>query len=124
VFEKIQQVGTVEVLRTRIYPLDPKTGDHPLATTVVVEPGTYPLYGYVDTVFWMMTGRINSFGFDKIGDGMFTMNLADAPEGPEVTFPSPRYGPEQWVEFITSPVCTEGHPDQRLRIQKTEGEPK
>lgn len=121
--EKVHQIGTVEVLKTRIYPLDPETADHPLATTVVVEPGTYPLYGYWDAVFWVMTGKVNSRGFDKIGDGLFTMNSLDAPEGPAVTFPSRRYGPEQWAEFIAEPVCVEGHPEQRLRVLVDESAP-
>jgi hypothetical protein len=112
-----EQVGTVEILKARVYPLDPEMNDQPLATTVVVDVGTYPLYRHIDAYYWMMTGRINSRGFTKMGDGLFAINDGDAPAGPEVTFPSPRFGPEQWADFIAEPVCTEGHPAQRLRVR-------
>jgi hypothetical protein len=112
------EIGTVEVLNTRVYPLDPNNHDN-LATTVVVNPGTYPLYRHHDAMYWMMTGQINRNGFDKIGDGLFLMGAGDVGEGPEVRFPSPRFGPEQWAKFLTEPFCTEGHPDQRLRIRHT-----
>ncbi len=110
-------IGTVEVLKARIYPLDPEMGDEQLATTVFVDVGVYPLYQHIDAYYWMMTGRINSRGFTKMGDGLFAMSDGDAPAGPEVTFPSPRFGPEQWANFTAEPVCVEGHPDQRLRIR-------
>jgi hypothetical protein len=111
-----RQVGTVEILRTRIYPLDSQTDDNPLSTTVVVDPGVYPLFRYFDATYWMMTGRINGRGIDKIGDGLFTMNCSDAPSGPEVRFPSRRFGPDEWAELLAEPTCTEGAPEQRLRI--------
>lgn len=111
-----EQIGTVEVLRTRVYPLDPEMGREPLATTVVVEPGTYPVYRDFDAYYWMMTGRINARGSTKIGDGLFSMLNRDEASGPEVTFPSRRYGPDEWTDFIAEPTCTEGHPEQRLRF--------
>jgi hypothetical protein len=38
-----KQVGTVELLKVRIYPIDPRNhaGDR---TEMIVQPGTYPLY--------------------------------------------------------------------------------
>jgi len=117
---EIEQIGTVEVLRTRIYALDPETAEHPLATQVVVQPGTYPLYRQFEAVWWMMTGKINGGGISKIGDGMFSMIRGDFGSGPDVTFPSRRYGPEQWAEFIAEPICTDGDPGQRLRIRAVE----
>ncbi len=111
-----EQIGTVEVLKVRVYPLDAETGRNPLATEVVVQPGTYPLYRDFDACYWMMTGRINGRGPVKIGDGMFMMTGSDEASGPEVTFPSQRFGPEQWADFTAEPTCTEGHPGQRLRI--------
>jgi hypothetical protein len=110
------QIGTVEVLRTRVYPLDPEMGHEPLATTVVVEPGVYPLHRDLDAYYWMMTGHLNARGSTKIGDGLFTMANWDEASGPEVTFPSRRYGPDQWADFLAEDTCTEGHPQQRLRI--------
>ena len=39
-----KHVGTVEILRSRIYNLDPYADPNDLtATTVIVEPGSYPL---------------------------------------------------------------------------------
>lgn len=108
-------VGTVEVLRRRVYPLDPATGDHPLSTSVVVEPDTFPVFRDVDAYYWMMTGRINA-RHRKIGDGLFVMGGQDEGEGPTVTFPSPRFGPEQLAELLAEPTCTEGDPAQRLRF--------
>lgn len=114
--QAVSEIGTVEVLRMRVYPLDPEMGHEALATTVVVEPGTYPLHRDFNAYYWMMTGHINARGFTKIGDGLFTMAKWDEASGPEVTFPSRRYGPDQWAEFLAEDVCTEGHPQQRLRI--------
>jgi hypothetical protein len=112
-----EPVGAVEILRLRIYPLDSETADHDLSTSIVVEPGAYPLYRYMDAYFWMMTGRINRRGFTKIGDGLFGMSGSDEPIGPLVTFPSQRFGPEQLADLMAEPSATEGHPDQRLRFR-------
>lgn len=111
-----EQIGTVEILRTRVYRLDPQTEDHPLATEVVVAPGVYPLYRQYDAFWWMMTGYINGRGSTKIGDDLFMMGGGDRVYGPAVTFPSRRYGLEQWSDFLAEDVCTEGHSSQRLRI--------
>jgi hypothetical protein len=114
-----EQVGTVEILVTRVYVLDAETAEHPLATSVVVGPGTYPLYRDFDAYYWVMTGRINARGSTKIGDGLFMLGQGDAATGPEVMFPSTRFGLEQWTSFTAEPVCTEGAPAQRLRIRVT-----
>jgi hypothetical protein len=111
----IEIVGAVELLRQRVYPLDPNTGDHALSTEVVVEPGTFPVYRDADAYFWLMTGCLNGRS-RKIGDGLFVMGGQDEGHGPSVTFPSPRFGPEQMREFMAEPTCTEGDPDQRLRF--------
>lgn len=111
------EIGTVEVLKARVYPLDPNN-HAATATTVVVEPGIYPLYRHHDAMYWMMSGQINRNGFDKVGDGLFAVSGGDVGEGPEVRFPSPRFGPDQWAEFLAESTCIEGHPDQRLRIRQ------
>lgn len=113
--EQIVQAGTVEVLRVRIYPLDPATGDHALSTEVVVPPGVYPVYRDGDAYFWMLTGQINTRS-RKIGDGLLVMGGSDGGDGPTVTFPSRRYGPVQLAEFMDDPMCTEGDEAQRLRF--------
>jgi len=113
----VEQVGAVEVLAGRVYPLDHEIMDHPAATWIYVGPGTYPLYRDCDAHFWMMTGHVNRRTPRKIGDGTFVASGSDGPtDTPEVTFPSARFGPEQWADLLIGPTCTEGHPSQRLRI--------
>lgn len=115
-----EQVGTVELLRERIYPLDPQTADHMLSTSVVVPAGIYPVYRDVMAYYWMMTGRINARGTPKIGDGIFSVVCRDEATGPVVIFPSMRFGPRQFTTFMAEPTCIEDHPDQRLRFILTE----
>ena len=106
-----ERVGTVEVLRDRVYPLDP-TSDSTLRTTVFVEPGVYPVYRKADAYRWLMTGRINERN-EKISDGLFVLHGGDNPVGQEVTFPSSTYGPEQLADLMAESICQPG-PDQRL----------
>jgi hypothetical protein len=105
-------VGTVELLRTRVYPLDPEGGN----TSVVVEPEVFPLYRVGDAYYWVMTGRRNS-NWLKFGDGLFASNPGDRGDGPPLTFPSPTFGPEEWAALLDEPAFTEGHPEQRLWVQ-------
>lgn len=116
---ELRRVGTVEVLRLRVYPLDPESRDD-LRTTVLVQPGSYDVYSDGFTTFWMMTGQINRRGFERMGDGLFAAVTGDAPSGVEVRFPSSRFGPDEWAAFLAEPTCTEGHPDQRLRFSLVE----
>ena len=90
-----------------------------MSTSVIVEPGEYPVYWDDGAVYWLMTGRLNSRGGQKIGDGMFVMGGGDRPHGPDVTFPSRSYGPEQFADFLREEVCVEG-PAQRLRFEVNE----
>lgn len=111
------RIGTVEVLRTRIYALDAAMSHEPMATTVIVEPGIYPLHRDGLSTYWIMTGQINERGFHRLGDGIFTMQPDDNPTGVEVTFPSRTFGPDEWSDFTGNDVTTQdGHPEQRLRI--------
>ncbi len=115
-----EQVGTIEMLTMRVYPLDPNAKADVHRTTVVVQPGIFPVYRKFDTYYWMMSGRINGRGFEKLGDGLFSMNEGDSEAGPEVTFPSPTFGVEQFRDFLAESLCTEGDPAQRLRFTLTE----
>ncbi len=54
-----REVGAVEILADRIYPLDPLRSDLGPSTEVVVPPGTYPWYRKGDSYCWLMRGRIN-----------------------------------------------------------------
>jgi hypothetical protein len=113
--------GTVEILRLRIYPLDPQTADQPLATSVAVEPGVYPVYRKADAYCWVMTGRLNERQ-EKIADGLFVMHRGDNPSGVEVQFPSRIRGAEEFAELLAHPTCQPG-PDQRLRFSLNEQVP-
>jgi hypothetical protein len=108
-------IGHVEILRARIYPLDAEcrcdTG-----STVVVEPGKYPLYRDGAATFWVMRGRLNRRGIWRMGDGMFGMSQNDQPSGIEVEFPSRRFGPDEWADLLASPEFTEGNKAQRIRV--------
>lgn len=110
-----KRVGTVEILKARIYPLDAESHDA-TRTTVVVEPGQYPLYGDGLTTFWMMRGNLNQRGVWRMGDGMFGLYESDVPTEIEVAFPSRRYGPDEWADLLADPLFVEGHADQRVRV--------
>lgn len=110
------QVGAVETLVLRIYPLDPMTPDdaRSICTEVAVEPGIFPVYRNADAFMWIMTGRLNERS-EKIGDGLFVLNDGDVPTGLSVEFPSLTYGKEQFAKFLADPICQPG-PAQRLRF--------
>jgi hypothetical protein len=109
-----QKVGSVRILRTRIYCIDPEQDVSDIAaTTAVVEPGEYPVYRDGDTTFWMLSGHVNARGFERLGDGMFAIQPGDAATDTEVRFPSKRLGPEEFADLLADPVCVDG-PDQRL----------
>ena len=107
------QVGTVEILRLRIYDLDP-VSDSVLRTQVAVEPGVYPVYRRYDAYRWVMRGCINERNA-KIGDGLYELHNGDVPTGLEVQFPSRAFGVDEFAEFLSEPVCQTG-PEQRLRF--------
>ena len=115
-----QQIGTVEITRERIYRLDPagRDGD-PLATTVVVRPGTYPVYRDGLSRYWQMTGTVNHLHY-RMGDGMFAMNSGDVPSEDEVTFYSMRLGPDEWAEMLAG---FESAPDPALVFSLMEAGP-
>jgi hypothetical protein len=110
----VSQIGTVEILRVRIYPVDPEQDVADiLATSAVVDPGEYPVYREGDTTYWMMTGKVNKRGFERLGDGMFAINGHDEASDTEVTFPSKRLGPDEFADLLADAVCVDG-PEQRL----------
>lgn len=95
------QVGTVEITRDRIYTLDPWLPEHvrETASTVIVKPGTYPVYRDGLSTYWRMTGVLNHRHY-RMGDGIFAMNSADVPSDDDVVFYSMRYGPDEWAELV------------------------
>ena len=114
------RIGTVEILRPRVYPLIPGT---PGGQSMVVEPGTYDLFREGDETFWIMSGRKNRRvepTIENWGGGMFAARGGgDVPTGPAVTFSSARFSPEAWADLLAEPNFTEGHPEQRLRVTLT-----
>lgn len=108
-------IGTVEILRTRVYP---RATDH---AEIVVEPGIFPLYETIDGIkYWVMKGRLNE-RFERLGDGIFALYPGDRPTGEMETFRSPDFDPEAWEDFLLKdPVCMEDDPEQRLRITLNE----
>jgi hypothetical protein len=113
------RIGTVEILRQRIYSLDAESHDD-TRSTVIVEPGTFDLFSNGLTTWWMMRGQLNERGPWRLGDGMFSMGGGDRLSGIEVVFPSKRFGPDEWAELLAETTFTEGHPDQRVRVMLTE----
>lgn len=113
--EYYTKIGTVEVLRRRIYALDAYATSE-LRSTVIVEPGLFDVFSSGLTTFWMMSGELNKRGMWSMGDGLSMVIEGDTPSGIRVNFPSPRFGPDEWKKLLKEPTCTEGHPEQRLRF--------
>jgi hypothetical protein len=95
-----QQIGTVQITRTRIYNLDPNAPEDCgyVPATVVVEPGEYPVYQDGLSRYWRMTGVLNQ-RLNRLGDGLFTIAPGDERGDDDVVFYSRRYGPDDWEEL-------------------------
>lgn len=113
-----KHVGTVEILRTRLYNLDPYNKDI-TATEVIVEPGVYPLLSDGYSHVWVMKGVLNG-QFLRRGDGLMLAQIKGdvnaIPLNIPVEFPSKLFGPDDWKELLADPTCEEGGVAQRLRI--------
>ena len=110
-----QKIGTVEIIRPRVYALDAEADPRSNHSTVLVEPGRYDLFADGMATWWMMRGRLCQRGIWRMGDGMFAMNASDEPSDIEVVFPSRRFGPDEWAELIATPEFADGSA-QRLRV--------
>jgi hypothetical protein len=115
---EFKHVGSVEILRSRIYNLDPYSREI-TATEVVVDAGVYPLLSDGYSHVWVMTGKLNG-QFLRRGDGlMLAQTKGDVnaiPLNIPVQFPSKLFGPDQWKELLADPTAEEGGVAQRLRI--------
>lgn len=117
--DDLAKIGTVELLRARIYPLDAETSAelcHCPHLTVIVAPGVFDLYSDGLAFWWVMRGQLNQRGAWRMGDGMFAVWPSDRPSGIDVVFPSKRFGHDEWAKLLTEPELTEGHEHQRLRV--------
>ena len=95
------QVGTVEITRHRVYPIDPLAREQALRTDVLVEPGTYPVFCQRGmTYYWQMTGTIDGM-HEQLGDGAFGIRGGDVATPDEVVFYSRRFGADEWADILT-----------------------
>lgn len=113
----VEQIGTVEVLIARTYPIN---ACDPYGASAVVMPGVFKLYrDDLGATYWIMQGEMNAndmAGIRRAGDGMFIMGAPDEPSGIPIEFRSRIFGAEEWAEMKAHPTATEGDPQQRLRI--------
>lgn len=113
-----EQIGTVQITRTRIYRLDPWQPEDMPGADVVVEPGEYPVYRDGLSHYWRMTGVLNHRHY-RMGDGMFAINQGDERSDDDVVFYSKRYGPDEWTDLL---VDFAGMPNPALVFTITETE--
>jgi hypothetical protein len=116
---EFKHVGSVEIMVSRIYPLDPYNRE-PTRTEAIVEPGHYPLMFDGYSHVWVMSGKLNGQLLRR-GDGLMvgTPNANAIMLNIDVTFPSKLYGPDDWKDMIEHESWREGHPNQRLRLHNT-----
>lgn len=112
---EFKQIGVVEILRDRVYALDPRTTD-PLPTRVFVEAGEYAILSDGFTTFWKMRGHLTTNSIRR-GDGIFIMTGDDSYVDIEVEFTSKFFGLDEWAEMRDDEIAREGHPEQRLSFK-------
>jgi hypothetical protein len=95
-----KQIGTVEITRVRVYPLDPYIPDHVSGAGVIVEPGEYPVYLDGISYYWRMTGVIDHASY-RIGDGAFAINQVNVRSDDDVVFYSQRYEPNEFRDLVS-----------------------
>lgn len=101
----------------RTYCLDPNQDvSDPTVTTVTVPHGSHSLLSDGFSYLWLMTGNINEGLVSRMGDGLSSITPGDLPTGPQVTFPSHTFGPDEWAELVANEMCDDASPNQRLRI--------
>jgi hypothetical protein len=108
------QIGTVEVLRFRIYNTE--------SGSMAVDPGVYPVLRHPDRhVSLMLTGRKNHRtpgSFEVLEPGLFALNSpVDDPTGEPVEFPYGYWSPSEFEELLRWKGATDGQPEQRLRFR-------
>jgi hypothetical protein len=114
-------IGTVELLRLRVYTIDPADDVTNLSdASAIVKPGTYPPYQDADGYWFKLTGSVNRRGVtvEPLWPGTFAMHRhGDEATSKKVTVPSRRFTAEKLAELLTvDPMFREGDPQQRLRF--------
>jgi hypothetical protein len=104
-----EQIGTVIIVKKRVYPIDPKADiDDPQITSVIVGPGKYPVYRDGISIYWQMTGVLNLWN-SRIGDGAYSLADGEMHSDDDVVFYSKRFGPDEFAELRR-------HPDVAQRL--------
>jgi hypothetical protein len=101
---KREQIGTVEILRDRVYPLN--TGQDisdPRIPSVLVTPGDYPLYRELGEIYWEMQGHITKPRMETVDDGLFLVRQGHEPSDETATITSNRFGAKEWESFLVDP---------------------
>lgn len=99
-----EQIGTVQITRLRIYPVDPAARETSDTTMAAVQPGTYPVYRDGTSHYWRMTGVISRLTVrpQDLGGGAFTLRVQDVTSDDDVVFYSQRYDPDKWADLLAS----------------------
>lgn len=114
---EFRQIGTVEILRARVYRIDPQLNKNLTGHEALVQPGEYPVISDGLSYLWIMRGKLTNASVNR-GDGLFMFTPGvDTTIDVEVQFTSPFFGPDEWQDLLDHPIATEGHPDQRLRFK-------
>jgi hypothetical protein len=109
------RIGTVEILRDRIY-------SNRREEEVAVKPGFYPIYQEGERVYFEASGRKSvrvETTFTRIleMESAFVLQPAHDQPTPKRT----RIRKSFTIEGLDDPVATEGHEEQRLRFSIQEG---
>jgi hypothetical protein len=120
------KIGTVELLRARIYDaVEPGVRD------VAVAPGVYDLFydEVAGRYYWEMLGRRSkrvpgfTSGMQSLGNGMFAFHhrpTADVVSDEEALARTAPMTAAAIAEMLDDDICAEGHEEQRLRISITD----
>ena len=108
------QIGTVEILRDRIY-------SNRRSEEVAVKPGLYPVYRKGERVYFEASGRKSvrvEASFTRVPDmqSVFVLQPAHDQPTPKRTRIRKSFKIEDFVDLLGHPVATEGHDEQRLRF--------
>lgn len=111
----LTQIGTVEVTRTRVYPLPgAKTTD---TATAQVPPGHYPVLRQSDgAVFWLMSARrsdveVSATPIESATGGMFALSANDKrPQGKPFMITSPVFPAGEFADFAADAALDPASP--------------
>jgi len=109
------QIGTVEILRDRVYPRFPETDSD---QTVYVEAGEWPVYrDDRGNIYWEMTGKPSRRrgSFQSLGDGMYMSTEWDELlDDEDIIFKSKAYTRDEFIDFAENHPQTQPGDAQRL----------